>query len=87
MKTEKSKAMGMSIQNPEKLFSLSHKEIFKRLYAFEMILQHLEYAGKDVRKKERLRSRVAMKTIQGFIEIGRREYDQRGYSKFISDSA
>ncbi len=87
MKMGKSQKTVTCIENSEKLFRLSHKEIFKRLYALEMIFQHLEYAGTDARKKERLRSKVALKTIAGFLEIGRKEYDQRGYSRFVPDSA
>ena len=85
MKMQKSSKTEMSITNSEKFFRLGHRDIFRRLYAFECILKHLEEAGKDRRKKERLRSKVAARTIESFLKLGEHEYDQRGYSRFVSE--
>lgn len=73
------------MNHPEKLFQLSIKETFIRLYVLELIIEHLANNINDPRKKERLRSELARKTIGNWLKEGCDLYEKNGYSKFITD--
>lgn len=45
-----------------------------KLYAFDSILKHLSKAKDDPREREQKRARVAIKTINGWLQQGEKCY-------------
>lgn len=74
------------MKNSDKLLQLNVKETFVRLYALECIIEHLESNVNDPRKKERLRSEVARKTIAKWLQEGEKVYEGR-YSEIIKEGS
>lgn len=65
------------VSNPGTLLNVKGKDNFIRLYAFEMLLIHLNEAQSDKRKKERVRAKLAMDCVNQWIDIAGEEYDKR----------
>jgi len=54
------------------------KEEYINLYAFQKILDHLEYnKTHETRKREQLRSKIASKTINKWLKMGEEDYAKR----------
>ena len=50
---------------------------FARLWVYESILEHLEIASQDKRKRERIRSLTALRRIDKWYKEGEVEYERR----------
>lgn len=64
------------IKNPVKIFNYDEKTRFKKIYALEKILEHLEEGTKDTRKREQMRSKVALGTIKKWMQTGEKIWEK-----------
>ena len=54
-----------------------YKQLFIKAHAFECLLQHLENVENDPRRREQARAKIALRTIDKWIQSGERAYEQR----------